>query len=81
MFLQSALVLLVRVEVVENDVQRAVREGRNDAVHEGEKLGAAAPFRMLSDDPPGGDLERGEQGRSTVPLVVVAQGRPLGSFK
>jgi hypothetical protein len=33
-FLESALVLLVRVEIVEDDVKLAVREGGNDAVHE-----------------------------------------------
>jgi hypothetical protein len=32
------------VEVVENDVKLAIREGGNDTVHEAEKLDPAAPF-------------------------------------
>src|SRR6202011_1556862 len=71
-FLEPALVLLMRVEIVEDDVKLAIREGGNEAVHEAEELDTAAPFGMRRDDPPGGDLECGEQGRGAVPLVVVA---------
>ena len=60
------------VEIVEDDVKLAIREGGNDAVHEAEELDTAAPLRMRRDDPPGGHFERCEQGRGAVPLVVVA---------
>src|SRR6476620_11158629 len=79
-FLEPALVLLVRIEIVEDDVKRAIREGGNEAVHEAEELDAAAALGMGCDDPAGSDLERGEQGRGAVPPVVVAvagQGAPV----
>lgn len=44
MFLEPALVLLMRVEIVDNDVKLATREGGNDAVHEAEELDTAAPL-------------------------------------
>src|SRR6478672_5587439 len=62
-FLEPTLVLLVRIEIVEDDVKRAIREGGNEAVHEAEKLDAAAALGMGCDDPAGSDFERGEQGR------------------
>ena len=71
-FLEPALVLLMGVEIVEDDVKLAIREGGNDAVHEAEELDTAAPLGMRRDDPPGGDFKRCEQGRGAVPLVVVA---------
>src|SRR5437016_7845646 len=71
-FLEPALVLLMRVEIVDNDVKLAIREGGNDAVHEAEELDTAAPLGMRRDDPSGGDFERGKQGRGAMPLVVVA---------
>src|SRR5437764_13055291 len=71
-FLEPALVLLMRVEMVDDDVTLAIRECGNDAVHEAEELDTAAPLGMRRDDPSGGDFERGEQGRGAVPLVVVA---------
>ena len=80
MFLEPALVLLVRVEIVEDDVKLATREGGDDAVHEAEELDTAAALGMRCDDPTGGDFERCEQGRGAVPLVVVAlagQGAPV----
>src|SRR5271170_4851503 len=55
-----------------NDVQLAIREGGNHAVHEAEELDAASPLGMLGDDPTGGDFERCKQGRGAVPLVIVA---------
>ena len=79
-FLEPTLVLLVRIEIVEDDVKRAIREGGNEAVHEAEKLDAAAALGMGCDDPAGSDFERGEQGRGAVPPVVVAvagQGAPV----
>src|SRR5271169_383090 len=71
-FLEPALVLLMRVEIVEDDVKLAIREGGNDAVHEAEEFDTAAPLGMRRDNPSGGDFERGEQGRGAVPLVVMA---------
>src|SRR5262245_2131322 len=71
-FLQPALVLLMRVQIVEDDVKLTIRVHGNEAVHERKKLNAAAPFGMRRDDPPGGDFESCEQGRGAVPLVVVA---------
>src|ERR687898_2821110 len=71
-FLEPALVLLMGVEIVEDDVKLAIREGGNDAVHEAEELDPAAALGMRRDDPSGGDFERCEQGRGAVPLVIVA---------
>src|SRR6476661_9509045 len=79
-FLEPALVLLMGVEIVEDDVKLAVREGVNKAIHEAEELNAAAALGMRRDDPPGGDFKRCEQRRGAVPLVVVAlagQGAPV----
>jgi len=59
-FLQPALVLLVGIEVVEDDVKLAIREGTNEAVHEAEELDPATPLGMRRDDPAGGDFERRE---------------------
>src|SRR5437660_678293 len=70
--LEPALVLLMRVEIVENDVKLVVREAGNEAVHEAKELDAAAPLRMRRDDPSGGDFKRCEQGRGAMPLVVMA---------
>src|SRR6516162_4399445 len=79
MLLQPTLVLLVSVEIVEDDVQLAIREGNNDALHETEELDSAAPLGMRGDDLPGAHLQRSKQGRGAVPLVIVAlaaQGAP-----
>src|SRR5690242_9775969 len=72
MFLEPALVLLVRVEVVEDNVKLAIGKGGNDAVHEAEELDAAAALGMRRDHLAGGNLESGEQGCRAVALVVVA---------
>src|SRR6516225_7343438 len=77
---QPALILLVGVEIIQDDVQLAIREGGNDALHEAEELDTAAPLRMRGDNLPGGDLKRSKQGRGAVPLVIVAlaaQGAPV----
>ena len=42
--LEPVLVLLMGVEIVEDDVKLSARKGRGDAVHEVEKLDAAAAF-------------------------------------
>ena len=67
------------VEIVEDDVQLAIREGNNDALHEAEELDSA-PLGMRADDLPGAHLQRSKQGRGAMPLVVVAlarQGAPV----
>ena len=71
-FLEPALVLLMRVEIVEDDVKLTIREGGNEAVHEAEELDTTAPLGMRRDDPSGGDFKRCEQSRGAMPLVVVA---------
>src|SRR4029077_4627623 len=78
--LEPALVLLMRVEIVEDDVKLVIREGVNKAIHEAEELNAAAALGMRRDDPAGGDVKRCEQRRGAVPLVVMAlasQGAPV----
>src|SRR5262245_2095075 len=69
---EPALVLLVCVEVVEDDVKLAIREDGNNAVHEAEELDTTAPLGMRRNDSSSSHFERGEQGRGAVPLVVVA---------
>jgi hypothetical protein len=41
-FLEPALVLLMGVEIVDDDVKLAIREGGNDAVHEAEETRAGS---------------------------------------
>src|ERR671938_815584 len=72
MLLEPAIALLVGVEIVEDDVQLAVREGGNQAVHEAEEFDAAAALGMLGNNLACGNLERGEQGRGAVPSVIMA---------
>jgi hypothetical protein len=55
-FLEPALVLLMRVEIVEDDVKLTIREGGNEAVSEAEELDTTAPLGMRRDDPSGGVL-------------------------
>ena len=43
-FLEPALVLLMRVEVIKDDVKLAIREGGHKAVHKAEELDPASPF-------------------------------------
>ena len=78
--LEPAVVLLMSVEIVEDDVKLAIRVGRGNAVHEAEELNPPPPLGMRCDHSPGRDLEGGKQGRRAVPLVVVAlpgQGPPV----
>jgi hypothetical protein len=58
--LDPALVLLLRVEIVEDDVKLTIREGGNEAVHEAEELDTTAPLEIRRDDSSGGDFERCE---------------------
>ena len=52
MFLEPAIALLMGVEIIEDDVQLAIREGSNHAVHEAEELDTASPLGMLGNNPP-----------------------------
>ena len=60
------------IEIIEDDVQLAIREGGNHAVHEAKELDTAPPLGMLGNNPAAGDFERCKQGRGAVPLVIVA---------
>src|SRR6516225_11861396 len=71
MFLEPAIALLMGVEIVEDDVQLAIREGGNHAVHEAEELDTAPALGMLGNNHAAGDFERCKQGRGAVPLVIV----------
>jgi hypothetical protein len=75
MGLEPMVVLLVGVEVVEDDVQLAVRKSRGDAVRKVEKLDAATAFWMRRNDLSGNDFKRRKQRCRAMPLVVVALGR------
>ena len=48
--LEPALILLMGIEVVEDHVEFAIREGGNEAVHEAEELDPAAPLGMRGND-------------------------------
>ena len=72
MLFEPTVALLVGVEVVEDDMKLAIREGSNDTAHEAEKLDTAPPLRMHRNDFSGADFERRKQSRGAVPLVVVA---------
>ena len=43
------------VEIIEDDVQLAIREGGNHAVLEAEELDTAPPLGMLGNNPAAGD--------------------------
>lgn len=81
--LEPAVVFgLVSVEIVEHDMQFAVRIGGHDAVHESQELDAAAALLVGGDDLSSRHLEGGEQRGGAVPGVVVglaAKCPPVGS--
>jgi hypothetical protein len=52
-------------------VDRLIGIAGDDLVHEGEELDAPTAFAVTVDDFAGGDIERGEQGRGSVPGVVM----------
>jgi hypothetical protein len=68
-FLQPALAFFVSVEIVENDVEFAIREVGHDMIHESEKLHTVPPLRMLGNDLPGGNFQ---------PPAPTAASAPLG---
>src|ERR1700735_5723979 len=63
--------MLHKVEIVENDMDFLALILLDDAVHEIAELHPAAAFVVPSRDLTGADVERGEQGRGAVSLVVV----------
>ena len=69
---EPVLILLVGVEIVQDDVKLAARVGFDDAVHEVEKLDAAATLCVRRGDFSGGDFKRCKQCRCAMPLVIVA---------
>src|ERR1700722_12572639 len=62
---------LVGRQIVENDMDFLALILLDDAVHEIAELHPAAAFVVPSSDLTGADVERGEQGRGAVSLVVV----------
>src|SRR5262249_41268557 len=80
-FLEPAIAFLMGVEIIKDDVQFAVREGGNHAVHEAEKLDTAAALGMFGNNLPAGDLERGKQGRGAVPPIIMALARQGASVR
>src|SRR6266566_7514532 len=70
--LQPSIFLgLVRVQVIQNNMDLSIRVGRYDLIHEIQKLPPAPPVVVTGNDLPGGDVESGKQGRSTVALIAV----------
>jgi hypothetical protein len=62
---------LVRVEIVQNDVDFAARVVGDDAVHEIQELDPPAALVMAGLDHSGGHLQRREQGGRASPLVLM----------
>lgn len=80
---EPAVVLgLVRVEIVQHDVDLLAGVGRDHLVHEGQELAAAAAVRVLGHRHLAGQhVERSEEGGGPVPFVLVADavdGLPVG---
>ena len=82
MFLQPPVVLLgVRAQVVEHDMELPLGVGRDDLVHEIQKFTAALPEPVGGDDLPRGHLKGREKRAAPVPPVPVAEphhGLPVG---
>ena len=64
---------LVGVQIVENDVQLAVRVLGDEAVHKVQKFDPPTAPVMAAFDQAGGHVEGGKQGGGAVALVVVAE--------
>src|SRR3954452_6376253 len=64
---------LVRVQIVQHDVDLAVRVFGNDAIHKLQKLTATAAAIVCRLHLPRSDLKSGEQGRGAVTLVAATE--------
>ena len=73
-------VLLVRIQIIEDDLEPGLGIGRNP-VHEGQELLAAPALLARARDLARRHLERGEQGRGAVPLIVAAVSRQRASVR
>ena len=62
---------LVGAEIVEDEVDFALRKSGDDVVHEVEGFGSAASFVMATDDCAARQIERGEPRRRPVAFVIV----------
>jgi hypothetical protein len=69
---QPFVVLLVRIQIVEDDLEPCLWIGGDDVIREVEKFLAATAFLVCGPDLAGGNLKSGKQGRRAMPLVVVA---------
>ena len=69
---------LVRAEVVEHDVDLLAGIIGDDLVQKGQELLATAALGVHPADRPREDVERGEERRRTVPLVLMTH--PSNSF-
>ena len=67
-FPEPALIVLVGVEVIQDDVKFTARVGGNDAVHEAKELNAPAALCVRRSDFSRGDFKRRKQCRRAVPL-------------
>ena len=71
-------------EIVEDDVDLALRIGGDDPVHEIEELDPSAPLIVAADDFSAFDIQRGEQRGGPVTFVVVrlaGHGAPAGQLE
>src|SRR6476469_3895263 len=78
---EPLFVLLVRIQIIEDDLEPGFGIGRNNLVHEGQELLAAPALLVRARDLARRHLERGEQGRGAVPLIVVAVSRQRASVR
>ena len=78
---EPLFVLLVRIQIIEDDLEPGLGIGRNNLVHEGQELLAAPALLVRARDLARRHLERGEQGRGAVPLIVVAVSRQRASVR
>jgi hypothetical protein len=62
---------LVGGETVEDEVDFALRTGGDDWIHEVEEFGATTSLVGAADDFAASEVERGEQRRRAVALVIV----------
>lgn len=75
---------LVGREIVENDMDFALRMRGDDMVHEVQELDPPAPLVVPSDDLAAGEIERREERRRAMPFVIVrlaGHGAPTGQLQ